>query len=191
MEGMTKRYAPTIVALLLMLMATAAILFVMGRIPICECGYIKLWHGDPVSSENSQHIADPYTPSHVIHGFIFYFLLWFVAYHLPTRQRFLIAFAVEAGWEIFENTPFIINRYRETTISLDYYGDSIVNSIFDIVAMAVGFVAAWRLPMWAVIGAAVFLEVLLLYLIRDNLTLNVIMLLYPFETIRMWQMGGG
>jgi len=178
-----------IILSLVLVLATVFILSWMGRIPICDCGYIKLWHGDPVSSENSQHISDPYTPSHVIHGFIFYFLLWLFARKLPIGQRFLIAFLVEAAWEIFENTPFVINRYRETTISLDYYGDSIINSVFDILAQALGFIMASKWPVWTTIGIAVFLEVLLLYFIRDNLTLNIIMLIYPLEFIKTWQMG--
>ncbi|MBI1839025.1 MAG: DUF2585 domain-containing protein [Candidatus Colwellbacteria bacterium] len=168
----------------------AVVLLLMGRIPICECGYVKLWHGNPVSSENSQHIADPYTPSHIIHGFIFYFLLWKFARRLPVGSRFLIALIVEAAWEIFENTPFTINRYRAATISLDYYGDSVINSVFDILAQAIGFVMAWKLPVWSIVAIAVFFEVLLGYLIRDNLTLNIIMLIYPLEFIKAWQMGG-
>lgn len=166
------------------------VLLGMGRVPTCTCGYVKIWHGVVYSSENSQHLTDWYTFSHVLHGFAFYPLLWLAVIRWSIGARLVAATALEAGWEILENTDFIINRYREVTISLDYFGDSVLNSVSDIAAMMMGFVIAWRAPWWVTLGAALMVEVYLLYAIRDNLTLNILMLLYPIDAVRVWQSGG-
>jgi hypothetical protein len=180
------KYSVSVSAILL---ATAFIEYAMGRIPICKCGYTTLWAGNANSFENSQMLSDWYTFSHIIHGFIFYWLLGKFAKRLPPPVRFIIALIIEAAWEILENSPIIINRYRTATMSLDYYGDSIINSLSDILAMVLGFILASKLPVKVSIASVVLMEITVGYVIRDNLTLNIIMLLYPFQAILDWQMG--
>jgi len=184
------RPANLAVASALIILAGALINWLGGHPWICTCGYVKLWHGVTYSSENSQHLTDWYTPSHVIHGIVFYFGLWLIGRRWSVGLRGLIAVVIEVAWEVIENTPLIINRYREVTISLDYYGDSVINSTFDVLAMIVGFWLAMRLPVWASVLVVVAIEAFVGYMIRDNLTLNVIMLLWPIEAIRVWQAGG-
>ena len=169
--------------------ATAAILYTMGQPLICKCGYVKLWHGVVFSSENSQHLSDWYTPSHIIHGILFYGFFTLILPKASINVRLTLALIVECAWEILENTDMIINRYREATISLDYFGDSVINSSADILALVAGCFLAARLPVWASVALIIVFEATTTWLIRDGLTLNVLMLLYPLDAVRAWQAG--
>lgn len=183
------RLAPWVMTAGVVILA-AGVLLDMGREPICTCGYVELWHGVVKSSGNSQHLTDWYTPSHVIHGFLFYWLLWLTMPGVPIGWRLFIATLVEVTWEILENSPIIIDRYRAVTISYDYYGDSVINSVADILAMVVGFLLAARLPVWLTVTIAVVAEVTTTLLIRDGLALNVLMLVWPLDVVRDWQAAG-
>jgi hypothetical protein len=174
-------------AAVLIVVATAAILYLMGRPAICTCGDIDLWVGEVNSSRTSQMLSDWYSPSHIVHGFLFYGALSLIARKWPVERRFLGALVVEVAWEIVENTPLIINRYREATAALGYTGDSVLNSVSDIAMMGLGFLLARRLPVWVSVAIVLMLELVPFLVIRDNLTLNVWMLLAPNESIKAWQ----
>ena len=182
-----------LIAAVMLSLVTLAILFAMDRPPICECGYVSLWYGDINSSGNSQHLSDWYTPSHIIHGMLFYGFGWLLFSKLGLggksagRWSFTLAVALEAAWEIIENTPMVIDRYRSVTVNWGYSGDSIINSMADIGWMSLGFWLALKLPVRITVALAVIMEIVTALVVRDNLTLNVVMLIWPFEAIREWQ----
>jgi hypothetical protein len=178
------------IASLILVLVAALTLWAMGRNPICTCGAIDLWVGQRDSPRTSQMLADWYSLSHIVHGLLFYVLLWLLARRSPVEWRFLIALAVETAWELIENTPMVIDRYRATTAALGYTGDSILNSLSDIGMMAFGFLAARRLPVWPAVALVIVLELIPLAVIRDNLTLNIWTLFAPNAAVQAWQAGG-
>ena len=177
----------TLIAALIIVAAAAAFELAMGRHPICTCGTIELWVGTRDSPKTSQMLVDWYSLSHVVHGLLFYALLWLLFRRWSFERRFLIAILIEAGWEVIENTPMVIDRYRETTAALGYSGASVINSASDILMMCVGFLAARKLPVWASIALVVGLELIPLFVIRDNLTLNILNLVAPNPVLQAWQ----
>jgi hypothetical protein len=185
-----KRYPFIFIAFFAIITLTGCIEWSMGRSLLGPDGRFGWWEGDIWSSENSQRLTDPYSFSHLVHGIAFYALLWLVARKLPAQRRFLIAVLLEAGWEILENSPIIINRYRAVTISLGYVGDSIINSLSDVLMMSLAFLFAGRARPWVSVAVVVLLEVGCVLWVRDNLTLNIIMLIYPIQAIKAWQMAG-
>lgn len=188
--AMTTHTRNVLLAFIAVLALTGGIELWMGRSPFGPDGRFGWWDGNIWSSENSQRLADPYSFSHVVHGMLFYAALWLVARKLPVRHRLMIALLVEAGWEILENSPLIINRYREATIALGYVGDSVMNSLSDILMMVIGFLFAWRARPWVTVTAIIVMEAGCAWWVRDNLTLNVIMLIHPVEAIKHWQLAG-
>jgi hypothetical protein len=174
---------------LMIVAAAAAAELAMGRHPICTCGIVDLWVGARVSPTTSQMLADWYSLSHIVHGLLFYAALWLVARRWPVSTRFLAALTAEAAWEVIENTPMVIDRYRATTAALGYNGDSVLNSVSDMLMMAIGFLAARKLPLWASIALLIALELIPLFVIRDNLALNILNLIAPNAAIAAWQGG--
>ncbi|MGH8006400.1 MAG: DUF2585 family protein [Candidatus Binatia bacterium] len=160
-----------------------------GRLWWCACGRLLVWVGDAWSADTSQHLLDPYSLTHVLHGFLFYWLFALVLPRLSTAWQLWLAVLIEVAWEVIENTDFVIQRYREATAALGYQGDTIVNSLGDILMCGLGFLFAWRLGFRRTLALFVLMEAVLLFWIKDNLLLNVVMLLYPIEGIKAWQVG--
>jgi hypothetical protein len=184
---MTSRKAA--LAALVIVAAAALAELAMGRHPICTCGSVDLWVGARDSPKTSQMLADWYSLSHVVHGLLFYAALWLLLRRSRVEWRFLAALLIEASWEVIENTPFVIDRYRETTAALGYSGDSVINSVSDMLMMCGGFLLARKLPVWAAILLLVALEMLPLFVIRDNLLLNIWNLIAPNSHVLAWQAG--
>ncbi len=183
-----KRIWPWAVAAVV-LTITIILLRNQGRLWFCSCGYILLWSGDIWSSDNSQHLFDPYAFTHLLHGVVFFWLLVWLLPTVPLMWRFIIAISIESLWEVFENSAFIIQRYREATLALGYEGDTIVNSLGDIFICGAGFFLAWYLGFRRSLILFVVVELVLVFWIKDSLILSVIMLIYPIEAIKAWQLG--
>ncbi|OGG48487.1 hypothetical protein A2678_03240 [Candidatus Kaiserbacteria bacterium RIFCSPHIGHO2_01_FULL_53_31] len=178
-----------IVGAVLLLSVQALVLYAFGQPAICTCGYVKLWEGVVSSAGNSQHLVDWYSFSHIIHGFLFYLALrWFFP-GMSAWRRLLYAIGLETTWEIVENTPTVIQHYRLQALAQGYTGDSIINSVSDTLAMVVGFFMAWRIPTWLIVVIGIGLEIFVAYMIRDNLTLNILNLIHVFPVIATWQAG--
>lgn len=170
-----------------LVMAQAIILHLMGQPSVSATHSLMLWAGDVHSPENSQQLSDWYTFSHFIHGFLFYLLLWFFFPHWPVWKRFVAAVCIEVSWEIFENTPMVINHYRQQALAQGYVGDSVINSVSDTCAMIIGFLFASRAPLWATLTAAAGFEAFTLYSIHDSLGLNILGFFWTPEFIAKWQ----
>jgi len=170
------------------LVATAFELHSQGRLWICACGRVLLWAGNICSSDNSQHFLDPYSFTHLLHGFAFCGLLALIVPRVPVRWRLCLAISLEALWEIIENSEYVIERYRDATAALGYHGDTVMNSIGDIAACGVGFLLAQRLGLWRSLILFVAIEAVLTIWIRDSLILEIIMLLHPINAIKAWQL---
>jgi hypothetical protein len=186
---MLTKYRFEMAAVGLIILASTVALYFQGRVWWCDVGDAWPWSWDVWSRHNSQHLIDPYSFTHVLHGILEFWLLGLVFWKLPIAWRFVLAIFIESSWEVIENTNYVINRYREATISLDYFGDSIANSLFDIVCCGVGFLIAYKLRLWWSLALFVFSELVLLFWIRDSLLLNILMLIYPLDAVKNWQTG--
>lgn len=183
-----RRAAPWLLAAATIAVQAGALL-AMGLPAICACGFVDWWHGNPSGPQTSQHLTDWYTVTHVLHGIAFYLLLWLVAPRMGFGPRFALAIGLESAWEMIENTPMVMERYRQSALARGYSGDSVINSVADTLAAAAGVIMAWRLPIWATVVFVVAVELILGAMIRDNLTLNIVQLIHPSEALSRWQMG--
>lgn len=180
----------TVIAFVAIIAVSAIILSLQGRVWWCQAGDLVPWSWDIWTTHNSQHLIDPYAFTHVLHGVLEFWLLGLIFGRVPMAWRFVMAVMIEATWEIAENSSYIIERYRTVTLSLDYFGDSIINSLADIVCCAAGFGLARRLGFLRSLIFFIATEVILILWIRDSLVINIIMLIYPIEGLKAWQMSG-
>lgn len=187
-RGLIER-APILISLAVIGVAVL-VLYLQGRVWWCQAGDLSPWAWNIWSTHNSQHVIDPYSFTHILHGILEFWLIGLIFKKMPVAWRLVIAVSIESSWEIAENSSYIINRYREATISLDYFGDSIINSISDILCCAAGFVIAYKIRFWRSLILFVATELVLIFCIRDSLIINIIMLIYPIEAIKTWQIGG-
>ncbi|HRH40619.1 MAG TPA: DUF2585 family protein [Pyrinomonadaceae bacterium] len=179
-----------ILAMMVSIVGMVIALYWQGRVWWCKVGDLSPWSSDIWSTHNSQHFFDPYTFTHILHGVLYFWIINLIFREMPLRWKFFLVIFVECGWELLENSNFVIERYRAATISLDYFGDSILNSLSDVLSCSFGAFLAYKLKFWRSLIYFAATEILLLFLIRDNLTLNIIMLIYPIDAIKQWQMGG-
>ena len=188
---MIDKYRFQIVSIAIIVVTAIIALNLQGRVWWCAVGDAWPWSWEVWSRHNSQHLIDPYSFTHILHGVLEFWLIGLVFSRMPMAWRFVLAIFIESSWEVAENTDYVINRYREATISLDYLGDSIANSIADIVCCAIGFGIAHKIRLWWSLAFFVAMEIVLLFWIRDSLLLNILMLLWPVDSVKHWQTGGG
>jgi len=173
----------------LLILTAVVLLLLQGRVWWCQAGDMVPWSWNIWSTHNSQHIIDPYSFTHVLHGVLEFWLIGLVFPRVPLAWRFFMAIFIESSWEVAENTSYVIQRYREETMSLDYFGDSIINSLADIVCCGLGFFIAYKLRFWKSLALFIATEVILILTIRDSLIINIIMLTWPIEALKNWQVG--
>lgn len=187
-EKTNRRTLASIVVIFAVLLLMGVALWAEGRLLICSCGEFKLWISDTCSSNNSQHLADPYSFTHILHGFLLFWLVLLLFRNIAPAWQLSLALALEAAWEVFENTPFVIDRYRVETAALGYQGDTIVNSYGDLACAWIGFLIARKLGIWKSIVVFLLIELVLVIWIKDGLLLQILMLIFPLQTIKLWQM---
>lgn len=180
----TVQIVTVVLVLLLMIVSLRA----LGRLFLCACGYFDVWTSDTCSSNNSQQLFDPYSFTHVLHGFLFFWLIQLLFRRMTAYWQFWLALLLESAWEVFENTSFVINKYRTETAALGYTGDTVVNSLGDLACALVGFLIARQFGIRRSLIAFLLIELILILWIHDSLLLQILMLIQPVEAIKLWQM---
>jgi len=183
-----RRNLTPVIGIVVSVALMAVLLWAEGRLLLCACGEFKLWIGDTCSSNNSQQFLDPYSFTHILHGFLLFWLVALLFRKLAPSWQLCLALALEAAWEVFENTPFVIERYRAETAALGYQGDTVVNAVGDLACALLGFLVARKLGLWRSLVVFLMVELILVIWIRDGLLLQILMLIHPIEVIKLWQM---
>lgn len=181
-----KDFLPWLLVLLTVVVMVVQ-LRLQGRIWWCNLGDYSLLSSDAWGSHNSQHLFDPYSLTHILHGVLYFWLISLVFCKMPLVWQFFLATFVESAWEVLENTNAVVEHYRTATLALNYFGDSVFNSVGDVLSSAVGFWIAYKLRFWRSLALFVLTEIVLLFWIRDSLLVNIILLIYPIEAIKTWQ----